>query len=151
MKYINSITWGQYAHGRLTPRSLMSYFQTFPTYSRVCIMLLAKIIIHSIIVLNKAYLHFHVTSIHSFKIFSTKIIASFGHDDTWQNLGVKRPHSWAFYPKQWWAFCPEGIFFFLDKRTSFDSSRWNEIDMEWMKTILSIIKSLQISITVRKV
>ena len=33
---------------------------------------------------------------------------------------------------------------------SFYSSQWNEIDMELRKTILSIVKSLQISITSRK-
>ena len=42
------------------------------------------------------------------------------------------------------------IFFFQNKHTSVDESQSNEIDMEWMKKILAIIKSLQISITVRK-
>ena len=52
-----------------------------------------------------------------------------GHDNTWQNHGVKRPHSWAFYRKQWWAFCSGGIlfFFFLNKHTSVHSSHFNPL------------------------
>ena len=75
--------------------------------------ILTKNFIHSILVCNKTYLHFQVTALYLSKIFSTVVIASLGQATTWQNRGVKRPHSWAFCPKQWWAFYPECIFFFL--------------------------------------
>ena len=61
-------------------------------------------------------------------------------------MGVKvLPKAVAGFLPRWY------IFFFMSKHTSVDSFQWNEIDMELRKTtLLSIVKSLQILITVRK-
>ena len=49
------------------------------------------------------------------------------------------------------GYLPRGyIFFFLNKHTGVDTSQQNEMDTELRKTILTIVKSLQIPITARK-
>ena len=57
-----------------------------------------------------------------------------------KNCGVKRPRTWTFCPKPWWAFCPEGIFFFLNKYTNSNTYQWNEIDVKLRKAVLSNVK-----------
>ena len=130
----------------------MSHFQTFSVDFRATSSILAKPFIQSITVDNRAYLHFHVTSPHLSKIFSTTVKVTLAQDTTWQNGGVKRSYSWAFCLKQWWAFCTEGIILFFWTHTthsSVDSSQLNENDMGLRKTISLVVKSLQIPITVR--
>ena len=68
--------------------------------------ILAKSFIHSIIVYNKTYLHFHVTSLYLFKIFSTTVIVSLGQYTTWPK--GKTPTLLGVLPQ---AVCLDGIFF----------------------------------------
>ena len=128
----------------------MSHFQTFSVDFRATSSILAKPFIQSITVDNRAYLHFHVTSPHLSKIFSTTVKVTLAQDTTWQNGGVKRSHSWAFCLKQWWAFCTEGIIFFLNAHSALKC--W-QFPIKWKrhglrKTISLVVKSLQIPITV---
>ena len=97
MKYSNSIKWGNMPMGVLPHDRYCHIFRHSQQISGLVSCILAKTFIYSIIVYNKTYLHFHVTFIYLFEIFSTTIIASFGHDNTWQNR--ERPHAWPFTPR----------------------------------------------------
>ena len=106
MEYGDSTTWGQYAHGRLTLRFLCHIAKHSKQISGLISCILTEHFISMILVYNKAYLHFHVTTLYLFEIFNTAVITSLGQNTTWQNRRVKRSHSRAFCPKRWWAFSP---------------------------------------------
>ena len=128
--YWNSITWGQYARRRLTPRPLKSYFQTFPADPRSWIMHIDQCLYHF---LNSLCL-FHVILLYWYKLFNNAKIASLGQDTTrtlwWAHLASKVAYIFSFWRHaQMLAF-------------------HNEMKPTWNQSKFSTnVKSLQISYT----